>query len=182
MRLARRMFPDLHQTRFRNTAEFYSLFLLLWQMDTEKFILRDRKRSKIAFELLKRLSTGVDQLRDQLRRAAPGKPAQRLYQEYLLTVQGDTDSSANRERRATILRNLLWSLFDRKDAKRGFTTEQRRILWNSEDKKICARCKRPLAWSDLSIDHVLAHAKGGRSTLRNAQLMHKNCNSSKGAR
>ena len=182
MRLARRMFPDLHQTRFRNTTEFYSLFLLLWQMDTEKFILRDRKRSKIAFELLRRLSTGVDQLRDQLRRAVPGKPTQRLYQEYLLTVQGDTDSSANRERRATILRNLLWSLFDRKDAKRGFTTEQRRILWNSEDKKICARCRRPLAWNDLSIDHVLAHAKGGRSTLRNAQLMHKNCNSSKGAR
>jgi hypothetical protein len=37
----------------------------------------------------------------------PGKPAQRLLQEYLLTVQGDTDSSANRERRAAILKNLL---------------------------------------------------------------------------
>lgn len=182
MRLTRRMFPELYQTRFRNSAEFYSLFLLLWQMNSEKFILRDRKRNKIAFELLKRLSTGVDQLRDQLRKATPGKPSQRLYQEYLLTVQGDTDSSANRDRRAHILRSVLWSLYERKDDKRGFTSEQRRILWNSDDKKLCARCKRPLAWEDLSVDHVLAYAKGGKTALKNAQLMHKRCNSAKGAR
>jgi 5-methylcytosine-specific restriction endonuclease McrA len=176
------MFPELRQTRFRNSAEFYSLYLLVWQMDKDKFILRDRRRSKMAFELLRQLSTGVDQLRDQLRRAIPGKPAQRLYQEYLLTVQGDTDSSANRERRATILRNLLWSLYDRKDERRGFTTEQRRIIWHSEDKRLCAKCRRPLSWGDFSVDHIMAHARGGRTSLRNAQPMHRNCNASKGAR
>jgi hypothetical protein len=178
----RRMFPELHQTRFRNSAEFYSLFMLVWLMDREKFILRDRRRNKVGFELLKRLSTGVDQLRDQLRRGIPGKVAQRLFQEYLLTVQGDTDSSANRERRSAILRNLLWSLYDRKDDRRGFTTEQRRIIWHSEDKKLCAKCHKPLSWNDFSVDHVLAHARGGKTTLKNAQPMHRHCNAAKGAR
>lgn len=182
MRLIRRMFPELRQTRFRNSAEFYTLFLLVWQMDRDRFLLADRKRNRIAFELLKKLSTGVDLLREQLRKAQPGKPAQRLFQEYLLTVQGDTDSAANRERRATIIRNLLWSLYDRKDERRAFTAEQRRIIWNSEDKRLCPRCHKPLHWKDFTVDHIVAHARGGRTTLRNAQPMHRRCNASKGAR
>ncbi len=182
IRLVRRMFPELKQTRFHNSAEFYSLFLLAWQMDQARFVLRDRRRNRVAFELLKKLSTGVDELRERLRKVLPGKPAQRLYQEYLLTVQGDTDSSANRERRATILRNLLWSLYDRKDDKRAFTSEQRRIIWNAEDKRLCARCGKPLAWKDFSVDHIVAYSRGGRTSLKNAQPMHKYCNASKGAR
>jgi 5-methylcytosine-specific restriction endonuclease McrA len=177
------MFPELRQIRLRNSAEFYTLFLLIWQMDQAKLILTDRRRNRVAFEMLKRLSIGVDQLREQLRRATPGKPTQRLFQEYILTVQGDTDSTANRERRATILRNLLWSLYEKKDDKRGFSAEQRRIIWNSEDKKVCAKCHGrlgPLTWDDFSVDHVFPHARGGRTTLKNAQLLHKRCNSSKG--
>jgi hypothetical protein len=187
LRLVKKMFPDLKQTRLHNSAEFYSLFLLVWEMDRNKFVLRDRKRNRMAFELLRKLSTGVDQLRVQLRKAIPGKPAQRLYQEYLLTVQGDTDSRANRERRAAILRGLLWSLYDRKDDKRAFTPEQRRILWNTEEKRFCThpKCKhpkKPLSWDDFTIDHIIAYSKGGKTNLKNAQLMHKDCNSRKGAR
>jgi hypothetical protein len=179
--LVKRMFPDLQQTRFRNSAEFYTVFLLIWEMNTSKLVLTDRKRNRIAFELLRRLSTGVDQLRDQLRKAIPGKPAQRLYQEYLLTVQGDTDSSANRERRRAILYNLMWSIYQRKDEKRLFTSEQRRILWNTDEKRVCAKCKRPLTWDDFTVDHIRAFAKGGKTSLKNAQLMHRGCNASKGA-
>jgi 5-methylcytosine-specific restriction endonuclease McrA len=104
-----------------------------------------------------------------------------MSQEYLLTVQGDTDSSANRERRAVILRSLLWTLYERKDDNRTFTAEQRRMIWHSEENKICPRCRKPLAWKDFSVDHIVAYAKGGRASLKNAQPMHRSCNSSKGA-
>jgi hypothetical protein len=180
--IVKKMLPELHQTRFHNSAEFYSLFLLVWQMDRENFVLADKSRNRVALQLLKGLSIGVDDLREQLRKAKPGKPAQRMFQEYLLTVQGDTDSSANRERRAAILKGLLWTLFERKDEKRGFTPEQRRIIWHSEENKLCSRCGKPLAWKDFSVDHIVAYSKGGRASLRNAQPMHKSCNSSKGAR
>jgi hypothetical protein len=182
VRLIKRMFPKLGETRFHNSAEFYSLFLLVWEMDKDKFVLTDPKRNEIAFSLLRRLSTEVDQLRDRLRKAKPGKVEQRLYQEYLLTVQGDTDSSATRERRRQLLKGVLWSLFERKDDKRIFSLEQRRILWNSEHQRLCPKCGKPLSWHDVSVDHVKAYTKGGPTKLSNAQLMHRNCNSSKGSR
>jgi 5-methylcytosine-specific restriction endonuclease McrA len=182
IRLVKRIFPDLHQTRFHNSAEFYSLFLLVWEMDKDKCVLTDRKRNSIANSLLRKLSTEVDKLRDQLRKAKPAKVEQRIYQEYLLSVQGDTDSAATRERRRQILRNLLWSLFERKDERRLFSPEQRRILWNSEQQKTCAKCKKPLRWQDLSVDHIRSHVRGGKTVLKNAQLMHRSCNASKGAR
>jgi len=182
MNLVKRMFPELRQTRFHNSAEFYTLFLFVWEMNTEGFVLKDKKRSRIAYVLLRKLSTGVDQLRDQLRKAVTAKPAQRLYSDYLLTVQGDTDSSANRERRREILHNLLWSLFERKDEKRVFTAEQRRIIWNGDEKLLCAKCHRPLKWEDFTVDHIIAYTRGGKTSLKNAQPMHHRCNASKGAR
>lgn len=178
--LLKKMFPELEATRFRNSAEFYSLFLLIWEMNQNKFILTDRSRNKIAFALLSELSTKVDKLRDQLRKAQPNKAADKLAQEYLLTIQGDTDSSANRQRRRQLLSGILFSLFERKDEKRIFSSEQRRILWNDDAERRCPLCKKPLRWEDLSIDHKTAHARGGRTNLANAQLMHRNCNSKKG--
>ncbi len=180
--LVKKIFPGLKETRFHNTAEFYTLFLLVWEMDRDGFVLADKKRNRIALEIVRRLSTGVDKLRERLRRADPGKSVDRLFQQYLLTVQGDTDSSATRERRREILKNLLFSLFDRKDSNRIFTPEQRRIIWNNEDNRLCAKCKKPLTWEDFTVDHVLAFAKGGTTSLKNAQPMHQWCNASKGAK
>ena len=182
MNLIRRMFPNIRQVRFHNTVEFYSLFLLVWEMHKEKFILINKKRNKIAFQILKNLSNGVDRLREQLRKVKPAKTSQRLYAEYLITVQGNTDSLQNRQARHQILKNLLFSLYERKDEKRLFTPEQRRIIWNSEEKKICGACGRALKWEDFAVDHIIAYTKGGRTSLKNAKLLCKSCNSKKGAR
>ena len=72
--------------------------------------------------------------------------------------------------------------YDVKDEQRLFTPEQRRILWNSDEKRVCSACGKPLTWNDYSADHVIAHSRGGKTTLKNAQLMHRGCNSRKGAR
>ena len=178
----KKMFPDLRTTRFRNSAEFYSLAVLVWEMRQAEFVLNDRKRNKIAQRLLRELSVGVDELRDRLRRAQGPRPGTGLCSDYLLTVQGDTDSSANRTRRREILANLLFSLFTYKDDKRAFTTEQRRILWHSDESRTCRSCRKPLTWDNVSVDHILAHTKGGRTSLRNARLLCKSCNSRRGAR
>jgi len=178
----RKMFPDLKQTRLRNTADFYSLFMLVWQMQHDGVVLVDRKRNRMAFALLRKLSTGVDELRDQYRQAKTSKPRP-PYSDYLLTVQGDTDSAATRQRRAKILSGLLLPIFvKQKDGKRTFSPEQRRILWNTDVAKKCAKCHRNLTWDDFTVDHVVAHTKGGKTRLDNAQLMCRPCNSRKGGR
>jgi hypothetical protein len=178
----RRIFPDLRKTRFHQIADFYSLLMLVWEMRDSKYVLTNRKRNRIAARLLQEFSTGVDTLREQLKMVQPAKASQQLYADYLLTVQAGTDSAQNRQRRADILRGVLSSLFVRKDEKRLFSSEQRRILWHSEEKPRCRRCRRLLSWDNFTVDHVLAHRKGGKTSLRNAQILCKSCNSRKGGR
>lgn len=178
----RKVFPDLRTTRFHNSAEFYSLAMLVWEMKRDGFVLNDRKRNLVAQRLLRDLSAGVDDLRERLKKAQGPKAGAGIYSDYLLTVQGDTDSAASRTRRREILQNLLVSLFTYKDGKRLFTLEQRRILWHSDQNKVCPVCSKPLTWDTVSVDHILAHTKGGRTTLKNGRLTHRRCNSSRGAR
>lgn len=176
------MFPDLRATRFANSADFYSLFLLVWEMDRAGCILNNRRRNRQAQKLLVWLSNGVDIVRQQVRKAEGAKPEQRLFADYLLTVQGDTDSLATRKRRADILKKVLGGLFEKKDEKRGFTIEQRRLIWHSDKSKRCAECGEPLTWNNFTIDHIKAYSRGGRTTISNARLMCRRCNSKKGAR
>ncbi len=178
----KKVFPDLRTTRFHNSAEFYSLTMLVWEMKRADFVLNDRKRNLVAQRILRDLSAGVDDLRERLKKAQGPKPGAGIYSDYLLTVQGDTDSAASRTRRREILHNLLASLFTFKDGKRLFTPEQRRILWHSDQTRTCPSCKKPLSWDNVSVDHILAHTRGGKTTLRNARLMCRACNSRRGAR
>jgi 5-methylcytosine-specific restriction endonuclease McrA len=124
----------------------------------------------------------VDEVREKQRKAIGVKPEQEIYREYLLTVSQMTDDVNQRRRREAILRGILESLFARKDSQRGFTSEQRRILWNTTASRKCQQCGRVLNWDDFTIDHVDPHSKGGRSRLENSALMCRGCNSSKGNR
>jgi len=178
----KRMFPDVKSTRFANAVDFYSLFLLVWEMDQHGFVLRDMRRNRQAQKLLVWLSNGVDTVRQQVRKAEGAKPEQSLFADYLFTVQGDTDSQATRQKRAEILRQVLGGLFEKKDAQRGFTLEQRRLIWHSDQQRKCPGCRRTLTWTNFTIDHVKPHVLGGRSTLTNAALMCRSCNAKKGAR
>ncbi|NOZ87140.1 MAG: DUF262 domain-containing protein [Deltaproteobacteria bacterium] len=181
LKLIQRMFPNLRETRLRNSVEFYTLFLVVWEMYKEGLVIGDRKRSQIAFELLKHLSHGVDEVfvsQREGKTVRPGPP----YSDYLVTVRGTTDTAPQREARAKIIRSLLRPVFEIKDSKRIFSPEQRRILWNSDVHRKCTSCGRRLTWDDFTIDHVVAYAHGGRTQLNNAQLMCRSCNSRKGAR
>lgn len=180
--LIKRMFPKLKETRFSNISDFYTLFMVLWELDREDFILNNKAKNDLAFDLLRLLSNGVGSLYEETRKAQPMKEVNSLFQTYLMTVRGSTDSLASRERRASIVHEVLRPIFERKDENRVFSLEQRRLIWNSETKVVCSKCKKPINWNDLSIDHVIAHSRGGKTLLKNAQPMHKRCNSSKGAR
>ncbi len=182
LNIIKRMFPDLRTTRFANSVDFYSLFMLVWEMDKAGCILNNSRRNHQAQTLLIWLSVGVDAVRQQVRKAEGAKPDQRLFADYLLTVQGDTDSQATRKRRAELLRQVLGGLFEKKDEQRGFTKEQRRLIWHSDQNKKCVVCGDTLTWNNFTIDHIKAHARGGRTIFSNAQLMCRRHNAQKGVR
>lgn len=178
----KKMFPNLYQTRFKQLSDFYSLAVLIYKFDAENLILTDKRRNKLAWELLVAFSDGVDQTR-LLQKKVEGIPTKlEKCREYLLTVLQSTDEISQRRRREEILRGLLESIFKRKDKERLFSPEQRRILWNSSKDRKCTKCGGLVTWDDFSVDHIKPFSKGGATKLQNAAIMHKNCNSSKGNR
>jgi 5-methylcytosine-specific restriction endonuclease McrA len=183
LNLMERMFPRLRETRFRNSAEFYSLFMYVWDLGGQGAVLLNARTNSQAEKLLIWLSTGVDQVRQQLREGKGATTEQRLFRDYLLTIQADTDSQAQRQRRRRLLGALFGEVFSkRKDRRRGFTSEQRRLLWHSDESKRCPNCNDVLTWDNFTIDHINPFARGGRSSLKNADLMCRTCNARKGAR
>ncbi len=177
-----KVFPNLYTTRLANSAEFYSLFMLIWKFDKEKMILSNKSRNLQAQKLLEWLSNGVDDLRIQISKAKGAKQDQQLFASYLFTTRGDSDSITTRKRREEVLTQLFAGIFEKKDENRGFSIEQRRFIWNSTATKSCTNCKEKLTWENFTIDHITPHALGGKSSVDNATLMCRSCNSRKGAR
>ena len=72
------------------------------------------------------------------------------------------------------------------DKRRIFNQLERQIAWDSNLKKnkghvLCELCGNEIhSFSDYHLDHFLAHTKGGKTTLVNAQVSHKKCNLRKG--
>lgn len=180
----KRMFPKLYSTRFVKVTDFYTLTTLVAKFQEEGLILTDRRRNRLAWDILSVFSNKVDELREKLKKAQSVGMEQDLYRQYLLTVMQATDEVSQRRSREEILNGLLKSLFLKKDKQRGFSSAQRRILWNTSADRRCQnpKCKQRLAWDDFTIDHIDPYSKGGRSRLENAALMCRSCNSSKGKR
>jgi len=178
----KQLMPELKATRFRQVSDFYSLAVLIQKFEREGLILTDRKLNRLASDLLKSFSTGVEQVSLLQKQARGVAPDQEMYREYLLTVREATDEINHRRKREQILRGLLESLFQKKDSARFFSPEQRRILWNTSEDRKCTVCDKILTWDDFTIDHINPHSKGGRTELDNAALMCKKHNSAKGNR
>ena len=178
----RHMFPRLRSTRFNKITDFYSLVMLVARFEDEGLILTDRRRNRLAWDLMVAFSNKVDALRERQRKLETIKPDQELYRHYLQTVLQATDEYNQRKARETILRGILGTLFAKKDSQRCFTSEQRRLIWNSAGSSRCKSCGKALSWVEFTLDHIDPHSRGGRSRLDNVALMCRTCNSSKGNR
>ena len=72
------------------------------------------------------------------------------------------------------------------DSKRFFTKDDKKILYEglengtTKGKKLCPKCKKEHSFDEFEIDHRTAWSKGGRTDLKNAALLCKKCNTSKG--
>jgi 5-methylcytosine-specific restriction endonuclease McrA len=105
--------------------------------------------------------------------------------------QGEKDL----ETRDIILRQLFFEYLQdnnkeliEKDENRAFTELERIIIYR-KGKGFCQQCLREekpeneakVGWSDYQADHVIPHAKGGKTVLENAELLCSYHNQSKGA-
>lgn len=115
----------------------------------------------------------------------------------MLTFSNRRQQSENDlEVRDRILRQIFFKyLLDKKivllekDEKRAFSELERIIIYRN-GKGLCQECLREekpekeskVSWSNFQADHVIPHAKGGQTVLKNGELLCAFHNLSKGAR
>jgi len=176
----KRMFPKLKETRLRQQTDFYTLAVLIGKFDNEGMILTDLGKNALAWDFLRSFCIDVDDIRHRGRHYENIPESHAKSREYLLTVSQMTDSEQERRKREQILREVIGDIFERKDTQRGYTPEQRRIIWDKAVKKKCCGCGCVLEWPNFTIDHITPHSRGGRTSIENSALMCQSCNSAKG--
>ena len=100
------------------------------------------------------------------------------------------------EVRDMIMRQIFFEFLNRrkfqikeKDKKRAFSELDRIIIYR-KGKGLCQQCVREgkpekeaqVSWSQYQADHIIPHAKGGKTTLNNGELLCSYHNQSKGAK
>ena len=93
-----------------------------------------------------------------------------------------TGSKVRVIRRIQTIYNLILDIIGNNSTdsdKRLFTEDEKKMLYETSDKK-CAICGNIiLNIDDCEIDHIIPFAKGGKTELSNAQIVHRFCNREK---
>ncbi len=181
--------PNLKATRWHRSAELYTFATLMYRLRSENYVLNDPRSTHVARALLTEFSQRVDALQESGINA-PSTGRGDLVAKYLTTIRADTDSRKTRDAREQVLGQVLGKAFESKDSTRAFNSIQRRLIWNSSAKPMCAyrspktgrKCMAELTWNNFEIDHIVAHSQGGRTTLNNAQIMCSRHNKMKAAK
>lgn len=182
IRCIKALLPEIQSTRFQNTTEFYTLFLVVHQLRQERALFSNKRQLANARDILTRFSNAVDEVQQAQVKGKKSKSSNQLYTDYLAVTTQRTDNKSIRQSRAKIILSLLAGVLSRKDSQRIFNTEQRRILWNSDMEHVCALCSTKLSWNNFQVDHIKPHSRGGKTALKNASLVCASCNASKGAK
>lgn len=174
------IFPRLKETRFRGVADFYTIFLLVWRWKyVDKVVLTDIKRKRIAQAYLMALGNNIDVVKEKQKNFQTSRieEGEGVFVNYLRTVMSSTDEINQRKEREKILDSALSGSFEKKDPYRNFNKEQRRIIWYQSNGH-CSnkKCKKKLTINNFHIDHIKPHSKGGKTTIKNAQIMCAKCN------
>jgi Restriction endonuclease len=176
------LLPEIKNSRFKQISDYYVLIVLMHKYEDQGYILIDKKRNKLARDLLMEFSNGVDIVRDKQKTAKGISQSEELYKDYYLAVAAQSDNINQRKKRLLILDGILGTLFAKKDTNRAFSEEQRRLIWNTSEQKKCEVCHKKLTWDDFTIDHIKPHSRGGATEISNAAILCRKHNSTKGNR
>jgi hypothetical protein len=91
-------------------------------------------------------------------------------------LKGQINSDKRREKRISILHDLLKQRLTAPDNKKP-SEFQRKLVWVKSDDKICKRCNNKVeSYEDYDCGHITAGLHGGRCIISNLQVEHKSCN------
>jgi hypothetical protein len=65
------------------------------------------------------------------------------------------------------------------DPNRNFDHYEKTVIYR-RDKGFCRECGKKVEWEEYDADHIKPHAKGGKTTISNGQVLCYSCNRSLG--
>ncbi len=156
-------------------SDFYSLFLLVNEYHLQKDINFDADNINAIRKTLEKFQKDYTAYFDDKSRTG-----NRLFEDYRETIVGRQREKEMREKRQSILKNLLDPAIKRtkKDLQRSFTREQKNYIWNDSLDKKCF-CGSEVQFEDYEPDHIDPWNKGGRSSIANGRVTHSSCNRSR---
>ena len=109
----------------------------------------------------------------------------RYYTEYGQLTRTGSDSANTIKRRHSFFADEMLNLLSpqKKDSKRQFTDTEREVVF-FRDSETCQWCKmigndHRVLWDECDIHHVMPHAQGGLTEIKNAALVHRDCHPKK---
>ena len=186
---------EIYRSRLSKKVDFYSFIGVLIELIGQKTVTTNTALNKKARasvnEALSKLARVDGRVARYMFKALPAR--ERKLAGYIVSTRDGTDQIRNRRIRHEFWSEILAPCFPVKMAKnRLFGKELKGALWNAakvrNDKIKCPNpdsrsdCWQRIAYDEAVVDHKKAYSKGGGSTLANAQLLCKVCNSAKGAR
>jgi hypothetical protein len=154
---------DLRGTSWNNKGDFYGLFLATGEILNEYNIPVDKKN-----EIRRKLTDYRRRVGNE--RETSDDP---IIREYTLTITYDSSGKENRVRRINIVKRLILAYVIPKYPRRGFSEEQKQMIWDlSKDKKY-AICKKIVEFNEYYVDYKIPYADGGLTIVNNGQIIHK---------
>lgn len=159
---------------------FIDLYLAISQLE-RSYDLAGREgevaQSFIAFERERR---AVDDPSELIEGASD--PVKRDLYDYIQSFQtGGGRKDAVSRRHEVYVRRLMSDIGDLepKDARRTFDRDQRLTIWRRADGR-CQACGESVVFDAMHADHVVPHARGGKTVVANGQCLCAPCNLAKG--
>lgn len=161
-----RMFPGKVMLLKKNYIVI-SLFILIMDL-IDNYVIKGRETE--LYEWFKNFQT-----------ARKDEENDKEYQEYLRNISHATDSEPSLQQRHDFMKkSLLASIPDlvEKDKKRFFDEKQHQVIYH-RDNCTCQECGAHVDGDAWEADHKKAWSKGGKTDIKNGQVLCKKCNAKK---
>ena len=159
---------------------FVDLYWLISTLDAE-YVLKDREQNFQSFyRTFEKQRRDVDDIEELVQ--SKEYLDNHLF-DYIQAYQRAGATKRNIQIRHTVYRYWFHNLYPNlvpKDPRRRFTDDQRMVIWRRAQEK-CENCGKQLDFAKMQADHVVPYAKGGATTIKNAQSLCGNCNLQKGS-
>jgi|HubBroStandDraft_6_1064221.scaffolds.fasta_scaffold156953_1 hypothetical protein len=193
---AKRIVTDdgMKHSRLSKKADFYSFIGALMKLISQRAVSHDSRQNRKARKAVKNALRKLGKVDARVARYMfKGLPSrERKVAEYIVATREATDQLRNRNTRHEFWYGALAPCFPKRLAsKRLFGRNLKDALWAAAQvRKNRITCPNPedrddcwgrISYEEAEVDHRKPYRKGGTTSLKNAQLLCKVCNSGKAA-